>query len=369
MDLGEIIVALPFLKWILGSKKEITPSITSDNELFEKMWEAADNNCGEEGTPLEVTIKNQKFNSQAIIKYVPDKKVKFEFRPQNFEQFIGQLEAKERAKTIIKKVKRGIKGHIILDGTKGLGKTTFVKILAKTLNAKLIERIGKQIEEEELLRIINEINTSKEQFIILFIDEIDSMDWKIIKILNPIIESFEINSKAIKPFLFVCATINKHILIKNNPDTLDRIPTHIKFEKYNAEEISRILKQYQEQLYPNDIVPQEVIEKISHNGKYNPRTSISLLEEFIVEKDIEKVLKNSKVIKEGLTNIDVKILKALNEASRPLGANSLAMKCGLSQSEYIREYEPFLVEYNYIERVPSRKITSKGKEILKEVTK
>ena len=50
-----------------------------------------------------------------------------------------------------------------------------------------------------------------------------------------------------------------------------------------------------------------------------------------------------------------------------MGANNVAMRIGLSEKQYLREYEPFLVEFDYIARVPSRIITKKGKEYLKGV--
>jgi len=79
------------------------------------------------------------------------------------------------------------------------------------------------------------------------------------------------------------------------------------------------------------------------------------------------VLKNSKIIKDGLTLIDIELLTILSRATRPMGANALAMAGKLSQNEYIREFEPFLVEYGYINRVPSRIITDKGRKLLKEI--
>ena len=193
---------------------------------------------------LTAILKEPIFDSNKIIEYKGKEYKKFEFRPQNFNQFIGQKEAKEKAKVIIAQAKKNIKSHFILSALQGHGKTTYVELLAKQLNAKLIEVVGKQVDEDSLLNIINNINTSREDYIILFIDEIDSMNWKVIKILNPIIEQFKINGKNIKPFIFAGATINKHTLIKNNPDTLDRIGIHIKFVRYNIVEIATILKQY-----------------------------------------------------------------------------------------------------------------------------
>lgn len=317
--------------------------------------------------PLKVQIKDGKFDSSQIIEYKGEESKSFEFRPQTWEQFIGQYNAKEQAQTIMKKARKGIRSHFILSAIKGHGKTTFVELLAKDLGAKLITRVGKQIDEEELLKIVNEINTSSEKYVVFFIDEIDSMDWKVIKVLNPIIEQFKISGVKIKPFIFASATINKHILVKNNPDTLDRIPHHLQFIRYNAEDISKIITQYKEQLYPKELVSLEVIKTISESSKFNPRTSISLLEDYVVVQDIDKVLKDRHILKNGLDIFDVKILKILNKAVRPMGANAVALRTGLNQNQYLREYEPFLYEFEYIDRVPSRVISDKGKKFLREI--
>ena len=316
---------------------------------------------------LKVAIKNNNIDTSRIVEYKGEEVASFEFRPQNWAQFIAQDEAKERVKTIIKKAERGIRSHLILSAIKGHGKTTFIELLAKDMDAHLIKRIGKQIDEDNLVDIINEINTSENKHVIFFIDEIDSMDWKVIKILNPIIEQFEIDGKKIKPFTFACATINKHILVKQNPDTLDRIQHHIQFKRYISEDIVKIVTQYKNQLYKDEIVSIDVLNAISNNSKFNPRGAIALLEDYVVEKDIDKVLKNCNIIKYGLNNIDVSILRVLNESKRAMGANALSMRIGLGQSQYTSEYEPFLVEFGFIARTPSRIITEKGKKFLEEL--
>jgi len=317
--------------------------------------------------PQEMILKEAQFDVSNIEEYQGEDLKKYEFRPETWEQFIGQTDAKERAKTIMKKARKGIKCHFLVNGIKGHGKTTFVELLAKNLDAHLIERIGKQINEENLVDIMNEINRSDKEFVMLFIDEMDTTDWKIVKILNPIIESFKINGKKIKPFIFAGATINKHILVKNNPDTLDRIPTHIKFDRYDAKDIGIIIRQYREKLYPTEKISDNVIDTISKNCKFNPRTSIALLEEYIVEKNITNILRNCRIISHGLNKTDIKLLEILNKAKKPMGANALSMRAGLSQNEYLREYEPFLVEYNYVNRTPSRMISEKGKKLLQEI--
>lgn len=346
----------------ISDNKELRIDISSliDKEINIPIDNAPENNT------LNVKIKDNSVDVSRIIEYTGELPRKFEFRPETFGQFIGQEEAKDRAKTIIKKAKMNLKSHFLVDGIRGHGKTTFVHLIQKELGGKIIEYIGRQINEDNIVDIINEINTSQEKYVVLFVDEFDSMETKVVKILNPIIETFSLSGKKIKPFIFAGATINKHELIRNNPDTLDRIPFQVKFKKYNAEELMTILKQYHNQLYSDVIISDDIFNKISISSKYNPRTAIGLLEEYVVEKDIDKVLKNNNIIKDGLMTIDINILEALSKVKR-MGANSLAMRVGLSEREYITEFEPFLVEYGYINRIPNRVIADKGLEILKEL--
>jgi Holliday junction resolvasome RuvABC ATP-dependent DNA helicase subunit len=316
--------------------------------------------------PQTIILKDPQFDSTKINTYeLPVKQ--FEFRPKTWTQFIGQTNGKEQAKIIIEKARRGIRCHCILSAIRGHGKTTFIELLAKSLDAHLIERVGKQLDEDELLNVVNEINESSTSHVVFFLDEIDTTDWKVLKILNPLIEQFAINGKQIKPFIFCSATINKDTLIKNNPDLLDRIPHHIQFTRYNADDITKIITQYASKLYEKEIVPIDVIKIISTQCQFNPRTSISLLEDYIIVKDINKVLRNRRIIKDGLTDIDVRILDILNSSTRAIGANALAMKAGLTQNQYLREYEPFLVEFGYINRIPSRILSEKGKQYLQTV--
>jgi len=315
---------------------------------------------------MDIRIKENNIDTSRIIEYTGEIPRKFEFRPENFGQFIGQEEAKERAKTIIKKSKMNLKSHFLVDGIRGHGKTTFVNLIHKQLGGKLIEYIGRQVNEDNIIDIINQINTAQEKYVMLFIDEFDTMNYKVIKILNPIIETFKLEGKKIKPFIFAGATINKYILLKNNPDTLDRIDFQVKFKKYNKEELMTILKQYHTQLYNDISVSENILNIIASNCKFNPRTSISLLEEYIVEENMEKVLRNNHIIKDGLTSIDIKILETLASVKR-MGANALAMRVGLGEREYVVEFEPFLCEYGYINRVPNRMIADKGQQILKDL--
>jgi len=334
-----------------------TSSITDKNENLETYKSNA----------IDIKIKDNDLDTARIIEYTGDQVKLFQWYPQTFNQFIGQEEAKAQAKTIIAKMNKHIKCHVLLSAIQGHGKSSFVKLLAKELHAHYIERIGKQINEDNIIDIINEINTSSAQNIVFFLDETDTCDWKILKLFNPILQDFKISNKKIKPFMFCGATINKDILIQKTPDLLDRISHQIQFKRYNEEEIIKILTQYQKQLYENETISQKIYETISKNCKFNPRLSINLLEDYIVTENITKTLKDRRIIYQGLTDVDIKILQILNNSKKALGANALSQRVGLSQSQYIREYEPYLCEFGYIIRTPSRTITEVGKEILKSI--
>jgi len=335
------------------------------NSLTDK--DASDIPVSNINSTLDVRIKDNQVDTSRLIPYEGGVIKKFEFRPQIWEQFISQENAKEEIKTIVKKVKRGIKGHLIISALKGSGKTTFIELFAKSLGAKLIERIGRQVNEDNIIDIFNEINQSKENYVVLFIDEIDTMEWRVLKIFNTAIEQFKINEKQIKPFIFASATISKHLLVKNNPDLLDRIQHHIQFVRYNTEDITKIIRQYQNQLYKEDTISDNIIITIAENCKYNPRTSIALLEDYIVEQNITKVLRNRQIIADGLDVFDIKILDILAHSNRAIGANALALKVGMGENQYLREIEPFLLEFGYIQRLPSRAITAQGLEFLRKI--
>lgn len=376
-------MAFNLLHWFFQEGEHSMPEFNQtrlwshDNEAYRKQhpdWykdEVLKPDTASQGSsdPMRVIIEPPTFKSEKITDTAVMVPKSFEFRPQTWDQFIGQKEAKERAQVIIKQFQRGMRSHLILSAIKGHGKTSYIELLAKSIGAHLIQRIGRQIDEINLVEIINEINTCAEATVVFFIDEIDTMDKNVIKILNPIIESFQIAGKKIKPFIFACATINKSLLLKNNPDTLDRIQHHINFSRYTPDELGQILNQYKKELYPSEPITAQDINLIALNCKYNPRTSINLLEFLVVEQSMNSVLKNCRIIKDGLTAIDVKILEVLASSKKPVGSNAIAMRCGMSQLEYEREWEPFLYEFEYLNRCPSRVITEKGKKFLEDIKK
>jgi len=179
--------------------------------------------------------------------------------------------------------------------------------------------------------------------------------------LYPLMEDFRLAGRNIRPFILVGATTEKNILLKKVAPLVDRFQVQIELESYTAEDIQVILEQYKKRLFNDKMVDTYNYTIISHNCKYTPRIAISLLEDVIVEPDIRKVLQYHRIIGDGLTDVDRKILEVLREHDKPIGGKSIARIVGLSEQDYIHVYEDYLVAYEYI--IPTQRgrvISDKG---------
>jgi len=323
-------------------------------------------------TDNSVTIKEGYFNSKAIKEY-PIKTKKFIYRPKSLEQYIGQDKAKSLVKLNIKKIKELRTVNFLLSGKKGGGKTTLAYIIKNLLNATLFEHIAGELSNpDQLENIINEISFNEngeprpeDERVVLFLDEIHALSPKLCEIFYPIMEDYQIGGKAIKPFILIGATTEKNKLLEKVSPFVDRFQVQIDLENYTEEDIIKILRQYNQQIYLEKIVPDIKLTIIARNCKFTPRIAITLLEDCLIEENIGKVLSNHRIIKDGLTDIDFKLLKTLNDNDKPLGENALAQILGISQADYKQQYEPHLCEMGYILRTPrGRLISAEGKRIL-----
>lgn len=357
-----------FLKWLFAIEEDKPQFDDEGNTVIGEGIIVSNSDIDDDDKPQELTIKEATFDVSKIKSYTGEKIIdKATFRPQTFDQFIGQENNKKRILLNIDKIKMGIKTHFFFDAIQGHGKTTMAYLIAKELDAKIIERVGQQICDEDLVNIINEINASKEKYVVFFIDEIETLKPKFCKTLNTILEDFNVAGKDVKPFIFIGATINKYLLMKRSPDTLDRISAQIRFNRYTKEEIERIMIQYSQKLYSKYEIPANAIYKIASNCKFSPRISTDMLGDYVVIKDADKLLEYRDIVKDGLTGLDVKIIKVLQSNVKPMGAEALSQKVGITTNDYIKIYEPYLVEMNYIQRTPRRQIDVKGVKLLEEL--
>lgn len=321
----------------------------------------------EQSKPQEVVLKPDSLNLSNIPEYKGEGAKKFIFRPETLQQYIGQEHAKDIIKLNIKKIKSMKSVHFLISSTKGgVGKTTLAFIISKLLNANMIERIGADFDDPKQIESVLKIINSTEKYSVLFIDEIHNLS-KINaeKYFYRLMEDFTIQGKQIKPFTIIGATTDKDTIVKKMPPFITRFQVPIELKGYTIEELIILLKQYKNQMFELENVDAEIYDVIAKNCKFTPRIAISLLEDYIVENDINKVLKYHRIIKNGLTETDIKILKTLNSCGKPIGLENIANRVGTSKGNYRIIYEPFLTEMGYIITTPrGRIIGEEGKKIL-----
>jgi Holliday junction resolvasome RuvABC ATP-dependent DNA helicase subunit len=356
------------LKWVLGEEDEISsdkkPVFDLGVEQFLGFGKSVQ--YGSKEIPT-VIIKGQTLESHKIKSYSKAIENKILYEPELLRDFIGQEQAKEQIKTAVKIIQQLRPVNMLINGWPGCGKTTLARITAKMLNANFIYRVPEQLDDvDKLLEVINFIQSS-ETLTVFMIDEIHSINQfpKVANVLLPILQDWKFGNADIRPFVMIGATTDKDQLLKKQGALVSRFQIQITLDKYQPKELQTIVKNYKEASYKNHSISEKDFKIIARNSRGIPREAIALLLKQLVTQDIDKVLKQSDIIKDGLTKVDLRILKTLVANSKPMGASYLSQATGITQSDYEQIYERFLVEMGYVYRHSrGRTISDKGKDLL-----
>lgn len=293
---------------------------------------------------------------------------KFMFRPKTFEEYISQDKAKDKARLTIELVNKGFPRHFLLMGNAGFGKTTLAGIVANTLGFNFNVYVGSNFTIETLQDFLVK-NQDTEQPNVLFIDEMAELKKDVLTYMLPIIEDFRVNNLNLRKFVLIGATTDTWILSKRCQPFLDRIHCKIYLEDYKAEDIKQLLKQYNDQIHKANIEEKDY-DIISRNVRYTPRIAIAMFDYYIATNgDLNRVLKMNRIIKDGLDDIDVKILENLNSTGgKPIGEEALSIIANMTKQEYKQLREPYLIRQGLISRgTRGRLILDKGKLFLQNI--
>jgi len=295
------------------------------------------------------------------------KPIKFIYRPDTLEKYIGQIQAKKLVRMALNVIINQKPLHFLITGHAGMGKTTLAQIIKNQLGYNFYSYVGNSFSKETLTDFLIKNDESPIPSV-LFLDEIHSADKAILEIMLPIIEDFKLNEIKLHPFVMICATNEKTVLLRKSKPFCDRLQIHIQLEDYNAEDIKTILKQYNQQIY-NEEIPEEVYDILSSNTRFNPRISIAYLDLYVGCKDIKAVLEAHRVIKEGITDIDLKILNHLNSTNgKAIGEQALSVIANVERMDYVELLEPYLMRRNLISRTSrGRILTEQGKIFLQGI--
>lgn len=311
--------------------------------------------------PIEVVIKPDALDTSALAE---GEGVKTAYRPQTFSEYVGQEQAKKRVECYIKGSQKfdEVFPHTFLSAPAGHGKTVFANILANLLDKKMVVCTGGELKNEQ--SIVDKIVECEGG--ILFIDEAHRISKKVGTFMLPILEEFLVSGKKIKPFTCICATTHKGNMSEYLEALLQRFQLDIELEHYNKEELIQILKQYHTKMYPTIDISDEIFNTIANNSRFTPRIAQTFIKEYAYTEDWNIVKHNNKIIKDGLTQTDIKVLQYLLD-HKGVGKNTMAKYLKVEPKTYEFEIEPYLIFKELITVGSRRQITEKGKELLKEL--
>lgn len=300
-------------------------------------------------------------------------------RPQNFNDYVGQVKVKKNLDILIQAAKHRKESieHVLLYGPAGLGKTTLANIIAKEMGVNIKTTSGPAIER---VGDFGSILTNLSDGDILFIDEIHRLNKSIEEILYPAMEDYKLDiiigkgpsARTIQldlpKFTLIGATTKLGSI--SNP-LRNRFGAIHRLEFYTNPEIKKILERSAKIL---GVVTDETgLEKISECARCTPRVANRLLKRV---RDFSQIknhdIINGAVAKEALEMIDVDplglepadkhILRVIIEkfGGGPVGLGTIAAATSEEIKTIEDVYEPYLLQIGFLSRTPRGRMATEA---------
>ena len=268
-------------------------------------------------------------------------------RPQRLDDYIGQKSAKDNLKVFIEAAK--LRGepldHVLFYGPPGLGKTTLAGIIANELGVDIKITSGPAIDRAgDLAAILTNLNEND----VLFIDEIHRLNRSVEEVLYSAMEDFALDiiigkgpsARSIRldlsKFTLIGATTRAGSL---SAPLRDRFGVMSKFELYDEEELSEIIKRSAGIL--GIAADDESVLEMARRSRGTPRVANRILKRV---RDFSQVkgdgIINGEITREGLCalqidsmgleRLDREILTAIIErfGGGPVGIDTIADSIG-----------------------------------------
>ena len=318
------------------------------------------------------------------------------FRPQTFDQVVGQNEIKEflKIKIVAFKKTRISLVHTLFLGSSGLGKTTLANVVANEMGVTFHQIMATRIKTfADLYNVIKNV----EEGDVVFIDEIHALSEKMQEHLYGLMEDFTItvedknlNRQVIRRvprFTLIGATTHSGLL---NAPLISRFQYKANLIPYSTEDLTTMITVAGERIYDISI-PFDIANRLAKLSRRTARIAYNLLRSLVdiaeaqtlgkVTPDIltmslmNKMLKYEKIDPIiGLDSVSRKYLVRLIRESGPLGSRTLANYVEEQEITVTGMIEPFLfseIELQFgdagnlrVQKSPFVRITSKGRVAL-----
>ena len=305
-------------------------------------------------------------------------------RPTDFNGYIGQEKVKEQVLTAVKSamIREVQPEHILLYGPPGLGKTTMAYIVANVTQSELTEITGAMLQKpgDTAATLMSLKDRS-----ILFIDEIHRMDKKAEEVLYQAMEDKKISflvgqgeqqrnvTLDLPNFTLIGATT--HVGMLSAP-LRDRFGLVCKMSFYTPEELKEIIRATAEK-FDMDICDDDLF-AIAKASRGTPRVANMLtksVRDYAVVNNngivdhlvVENALHLAGVNRNGLSDMQVKLLEELDSHDGPIGLTTISHILGEDEGTVEDVYEPYLLQEGYLEKTSrGRIIADKGRALLAE---
>jgi Holliday junction DNA helicase RuvB len=309
-----------------------------------------------------------------------------ELRPQEFSDFVGQDEIKEKLKIFAQaaKARQEPLDHTLLCGPPGLGKTTLAKIIANDLGVECKVTSGPALDKKgDMAALLTSLKPNS----VLFIDEIHRLNRVIEEYLYSAMEDYYIDivtgeglgARAMKfqlaPFTLVGATTRAGAL---NSPFRDRFGIVERLQFYDRASLLIIVMRSAQILKIG--IETEGAEEIARRSRGTPRVANRILkrvrdyaqvkgEGHIDKKMAVYALDKLGVDQWGLDLMDRKILQLIHEKYKggPVGIETISAALSEEKETLEDMYEPFLIQEGYIQKTQrGRILTEFGRKLVIE---
>jgi len=308
-------------------------------------------------------------------------------RPMRFTDIIGLTDAKRRIKMSIDAAKERNEAlpHVLLDGGKGLGKTSLALCIANEIGTSLVIANAATIKSpRDLFQVLRNIEPRGT----FLIDELHSLPRPVEEFLFTCMEDFRMDIPTGRSTKNVVSIpLNRFTLIgatthvgKVSPPLRDRFRFKETLDPYTDAEIAKIVSINTRKL--GCTIGEEAAMAIAIRSRNTPRIAVNNLywcrdfAQLHRSKDltlpfVEAAMKDQGIDEMGLGRNDRRYLKTLHDVygGGAVGKVVMSHSLGIAEETLESEIEPFLMSKGLLLRLPSgRQLNTEGFKLCRTLT-